>query len=282
MWYTLNINLDLNRKKVVLLAEDKDCFQDCAKNTNDAETYSEHKARSSRRGFCQQDTRWFSEEAMPILQRAQEETEWLINREYNINSVMELVGGKYQLSARQRIALKRSTSTREKREKRDSKKLPCSSAVNGPIYIDGFNLIITIEVALSNSVLLLGNDGNVRDIAGLMGSYRIIDKTDKAIELIGKVFEDIDVPSIKFFLDSPVSNSGKLKSKILQHAEKWCFPVEVELVPNADPILSKMGRIVTSDSIILDNCISWFNIAKKIIDDYIEDAVIINLSGNKL
>lgn len=243
---------------------------------------SENSARISRRGFCQDDVRWFSNEMLPILQRAQEETEWLINRDYNINSVMELVGGKYQLSARQRIALKRSTSTKEKREKRNLTKLPYAAARDGCIYIDGFNLIITIEVALSESVLLLGNDGNLRDIAGLMGSYRIIDKTDKAINLIGKVFEELNAPNIKFFLDSPVSNSGKLKSKILQHAKEWKFKTEVELVPNADTVLSKMERVVTSDSIILDNCLSWFNISKKIVDDYVESAIVIDLSGDNL
>ena len=37
------------------------------------------------------------------------------------------------------------------------------------LFIDGFNLIITLEVALSGSSVLLGKDQVLRDLAGLRG-----------------------------------------------------------------------------------------------------------------
>ena len=144
--------------------------------------------------------------------------------------------------------------------------------------IDGFNLIITLEVALSGSPILLGKDGVFRDLAGLRGTYRLIDKTDTALNLIGKILRELNVPWVRFYLDSPVSNSGRLKSKILGLSEQWGLPVEVELVPNVDVILSDKERVVTGDSIILDACRSWFNLSRKIIEDYIQDAWIIDLS----
>ncbi len=55
--------------------------------------------------------------------------------------------------------------------------------------------------------------------------------------------------------------------------------VAVELVPNADPILSKMERIITSDSIILDKCISWFNVARYIIENYTNNVKVFDLSN---
>lgn len=237
--------------------------------------------RLARRGFNVEDEKWFSVEAVSKMQIAQEEIEWLLNRGYNINAVMELVGGRYQFSVRQRDALKRSTSTRDKYEKRASTLLPYLDVKDGIVYIDGFNLIITLEVALSGGTLILANDGTIRDLAGLRGTYRLIDKTDKSLELIGRMFNELKASHVKFFLDAPVSNSGRLKTRILQHGECWDFVTEVELVPNADPILAKMGRVVTTDSIILDECISWFNISGKIINDYIKDAKIINLSGKR-
>ncbi|WP_411678609.1 DUF434 domain-containing protein [Clostridium thailandense] len=239
-------------------------------------------SRISKRGVDPQDYRWFSKEAVLKLQKAQEEVEWLLNRNYKINGVMELVGGHYQLSARQRQALKRSTSNVYECEKRKLNMLPYSAAKDGTIYIDGFNLIITLEVALSGGILMLANDGSIRDIAGLQGSYRLIDKTDKALELIGKSFSELKVSRAKFFLDAPVSNSGRLKEKILKHSLQWSFFTEVELVPNVDPILWKLGRVVTGDSIILDNCESWFNISRKIIEDYIINANLIDLSGKRI
>jgi hypothetical protein len=134
-----------------------------------------------------------------------------------------------------------------------------------------------LEVALSGSPILLGKDGDYRDLAGLRGTYRLIDKTNDALNLIGKTLSELNVPMVKFYLDSPVSNSGRLKSKILELSEQWGIPVEVELVPNVDTVLAGKERIVTGDSIILDVCKSWFNLSRKIIEDYIQDAWVIDL-----
>ena len=51
---------------------------------------------------------------------------------------------------------------------------------------DGFNLIITVEVALSGGLVLDCHDGTVRDLAGLRGSYHPVDETDGALDLIGR------------------------------------------------------------------------------------------------
>jgi len=235
-------------------------------------------SKNTRRGFDKDDERWFSKESMLKLHKAQEELIWLMDRGYKIDKVMELVGGRYQFSVRQRAALIRSTCSTKQCKKRQSTLLNWAEAKDGGIYIDGLNLIITLEVALSKSSLILGNDGVIRDLAGLRGSYRIIDKTYKAVELIGKTLQELKVLYVKFFLDAPVSNSGRLKSLILEHSQDWNLPVEVELVRNPDVILKEMERIVTGDAVILDSCKSWFNLSGKIIDQYIRESVIVNLS----
>jgi hypothetical protein len=231
----------------------------------------------TKRGFDVEDFKWFSEEAIARLKIAQEEIEWLLNRGYKFSSIIDLIGGHYQFSSRQRTALQRATSSKAQYEKRKETMLPVEAYKEDCIYIDGFNLIITLEVALSGSILILGNDGVIRDLAGLRGTYRLIDKTDEAIKLIGKALKELKVSSAKFFLDAPVSNSGRLRSKILEYSSQWNIPVEVELVPNADPILSKMKRVITSDSIILDQCGSWFNLSRKIVEVYIKDTWIVDL-----
>lgn len=237
--------------------------------------------RNVKRGFDKDDDKWFSKEAVSKLQIAQEELQWLLNRGYKMEPAMNFIGSHYQFSIRQRNALQRATSSIDILKRRMEKMLPLSDGKNQAIYIDGFNLIITLEVALSGSILLIGNDATIKDIAGLRGTYSIIDKTDKAIELIGRVLNTLKVPKVNFYLDSPVSNSGRLKSRILQHALNWSTNINVELVQNADPILSLIGRVVTSDSIILDKCDSWFNLGRKIVEDYIKDSKIIDLSGKK-
>lgn len=234
--------------------------------------------RTANRGFDAEDSRWFSEKEIVKLKKAHKEMFWLLNRGYNMNSIINFVGGHYQFSIRQRQALKRSTGCSESVQKRLSKIIPCENIKDDSIYIDGFNLIITIEVALSNGILVIGNDSAVRDIAGVQGSYRLIDKTDKALEIIGKALDCFKAKDVKFFLDSPVSNSGRLKERILLHSISWHCSTSVELVPNADSLLCDMGRIITSDSIILDGCKSWFNLARKIVEDYIPEAKVVKLT----
>lgn len=232
----------------------------------------------SKRGFCEDDKRWFSNKEIIRLKKAQEEIRYLIDRDYKMASVVTFVGDRYQFSIRQRDALKRATSTSEKVVYRKNKILSIDKIKEGPIYIDGFNLIITIEVALSKGTLIFCDDDNIRDIAGLRGTYKIIDKTDIALDIIGQFLENAKAKEVIIYLDSPVSNSGKLKSKIMNHAKKWNFNIHVELVSNADIILEKSDRVVSSDSVIIDKCISYFNLNKSIINQYIRSAELIDLN----
>lgn len=229
----------------------------------------------TRRGYQPEDERFFSPSSMAFLRKVQSEFQWLLDHDYPIDSSLAFVGNRYRLSARQRIAMKRASATSVQYMHRADKRLDYDCVRDGCLHIDGFNLIIPLEVALSGSLLILGKDDVIRDLAGLRGTYRIIDKTQTALDLIGRTLVEYEAPELKFYLDAPVSNSGRLRQKILETAEQWGIPTEVLLVPNADKVIGGMERVVTGDSIILDSCISWFNLTKKIVDDYIPDAWIV-------
>jgi hypothetical protein len=236
------------------------------------------KRKQTVRGKDLQDSRFFSSEALEKLRYAQEELCFLMDRNYPMAPIIKLIGDRYQFSTRQRLALQRSTCKPKSLEMRRKKSLPFNRINEGSIYIDGFNLIITLEVALSGGIILLGQDGAMRDLAGLRGNYRLIDKSDAALKVLGKVFKELRAKEVHFYLDSPVSNSGKLKVKIIDYAEGWGLPITVDLVNNPDTILSHMSRIVTTDAIILDKCESYFNLAAYCIQTYIADAFVIDLS----
>lgn len=228
-----------------------------------------------RRGFVPGDEKEFSKESMIKLKEAQKDIFMLINRGYPIKSASTFVGNHYLLSERQRIALVRATSTKENLDLRSSKEIrPIKNEEKNlakkEVYIDGFNIIITLEVALSNSTLIRCMDGNIRDLAGLRGTYKLIDKTDRAIDLIGQELEKLKVSKAVFYLDKPVSNSGRLKMKIIELLDKYDFAVEVELVDNADKMLEGLDNVISSDAIVIDKCSSWINLNRSIIDNNIE------------
>ena len=234
-----------------------------------------------RRGFDPDDIRQFSDEALPLLQTAQEEMCWLMNRGYPMGSVTELVGGHHQLTARQRIALQRATATERQCAIRQATQMSMSEARGRLVLIDGFNLIITLEVALSGSILILGMDRVIRDLAGLRGTYRLITQTEQAIALIGQSLAELDVSEALFYLDANVSNSGRLRRMILDKAVTWMTPVSAELVPNADTCLKGKPLIVTGDSFVIDACQSWINLSARIVMDKIPNAWIVQLHESK-
>lgn len=221
-----------------------------------------------KRGFAPDDPKEFGAQAVETLHKAAADLQYLLNQGYPIKSASTFVGNHYLLSERQRLALARGVSSTESIRRRKEKqilKIPKGSTV----HIDGFNTIITLEVALSESLLLKCMDGTVRDLAALRGTYRLIDKTEAAIELIGQALSEAQIGKAVFYLDAPVSNSGRLKQKILEQLQERPFEVQVEVIPNVDSVLAQLAQVITGDAIILDHCISWINLDAQIIDEMI-------------
>ena len=143
--------------------------------------------------------------------------------------------------------------------------------------LDGFNTIITLEVALSGSLLLKGMDGTIRDLAGLRGSYRIVDKTVRAVELLLARLEALEVKEALFYLDQQVSNSGRLRALLLDKAAERSVQIQVELHPSVDGVLSRLEHVVTTDAIIQDKCGSWYNLNRGIIEEAVPEAWVLRL-----
>lgn len=231
-----------------------------------------------KRGYSPNDEKEFGGESIDKLLKAGRDLEYLLNRGYKIKGASTFVGNHYLLSERQRLALVRSISSEESvkmRKCKEIKDIPSGSVVN----IDGFNTIITLEVALSHSLLLKSMDGTIRDLAALRGTYRLIDKTETAIMLIGQILEKSKVGKVIFYLDAPVSNSGRLKQRIIELLSQFSFKVEAEVIHNVDAVLEKLDNVITSDAIILDKCISWINLTAKIMEDMNKDYPYIDFSS---
>ena len=133
------------------------------------------------------------------------------------------------------------------------------------VHIDGFNEIITLEVALSGSPVFRCMDGTFRDLAGLRGTYRLIDKTDIALRAVFDALGKIRAGRAVFWLDAPVSNSGRLKERIAEIAEEKWFEVDVEVTGNVDRELCSRSNVISSDSVILGRCLSWLNLNEELI-----------------
>jgi len=221
----------------------------------------------SKRGYVPEDEKQFKGQQLEYLKKAADEVQFLLDQGYDVKPTTTFIGNHYMFSERQRLALARSVSAREWCEKRNRKELLQKGNENLPqtVHIDGFNTIITLEVALSGSPVFYCRDGTIRDLAGLRGTYRIIDKTQKAIELLLEQLEVLHITKAYFYLDSPVSNSGRLSSLIWQCADKYNISIETRIIPNVDQCLEQLEGVISGDAIILNRCISWLNIMPEIV-----------------
>lgn len=233
--------------------------------------------KSAIRGKEDKDERFFSKKEIERLKHAQEEVVWLLNRNYPISNIIDFVGGRHQFSSRQRMALRRASCSNKDLGIRRSKEISIYDLEGKTINIDTFNFIISLEVALSRGLLINCMDGSIRDLAGLRGTYRLIDKTYIVLYILGEVFKKLKIKGVNFYIDGPVSNSGKLKAAIYEISEKWDVDVNVEIVPNPDIVLEKSNYVISSDSIILDKCDGWINLVRYIIDNNISDYWLIDL-----
>lgn len=232
-------------------------------------------AEDIKRGFVPNDIKDFSPKSIETLKVASSDILAIIDRGYPIKSVSTFVGNHYQLSERQRLALVRAISpTVDVKSRLD--KLISTTCDGSTVYLDGLNVVITLETMLSKTTLIRCMDGTIRDLCGLRGTYRLIQNTDMAIKLIGDELSHLKISKAVFYLDSPVSNTGRLSQRIYEVLKDYPFNVEVELVPNADVILEKQSYVITSDAIILNHCKSWINLVSEIVRKHYPDTNIIN------
>ncbi len=231
--------------------------------------------RRRHRGKHPKDAELFAESILPDLKQAVEDYCYLLSRGYAEKAARKLCGDRYNLRTRQRIAVERTGCADADMRSRKAKCAGPRTLCGVPVMIDGYNLLITIESALSGGVLLRGRDGAIRDLASIHGSYRKVEETIPALHLIMKTLSEYSPGQVTFMLDSPVSNSGRLKVLILEQSAAHPLSVQVELLINPDQALAESPHpVISSDSWILDRCSSWINLAEIIIRDHIPHAEI--------
>ena len=218
-------------------------------------------SRAARRGYVPDDERNFSLESIEKLRVASRHVLYLINEGYDLKQASTFVGNHFLLSERQRLAVMRSLATAEQLAMRKAKLLTAAEAAGRDVWIDGFNTVITLEVLKCDSILFSCMDGTVRDLASLRGTYRIIPETEDAVRLLFDSLEEMEIHSATVLLDQPVSNSGRLKALIAGLAVEYPFDLDIQIQKDVDRDLYEKENVISSDSIILDRCLSWINLA---------------------
>ncbi len=232
------------------------------------------------RGPHPDDARLFAAEARPALRAAAGDLAWLLSRGYAAPSSLKLVGDRYALTARQRTAVERAACSDAALARRAAHRVEAAELAGRPLWLDGYNVLTTIEAALSGGVILAARDSTYRDMASMHGSYRKVAETRPALELLGQTLAAHRVAEGVWYLDRPVSNSGRLKGVMEEMAGWHSWPWRVELVPDPDAVLADAEPVVaTADSAILDRCARWFNLAREVVRVHVPQANVVDLDA---
>ncbi|PIF44349.1 hypothetical protein CLU96_1294 [Chryseobacterium sp. 52] len=208
------------------------------------------------------------EKQVDKLKSAVQDMMYLLSRDYPEKTSSELVGNRYKLKTRQIQALRGASASEQQVQNRTIRQLEVSELKNKILYLDGFNVLILMESLLSGAYVFEGIDGCFRDLSGVHGTYKRVNQTQKAIELIALFFRKAEIEKLVWIFDKPVSNSGRIKQMVLDFAQENNLNWEGLLEFNPDKFLAENSEIaVSSDAWILDHCQKWFNLIAHLITE---------------
>jgi hypothetical protein len=217
------------------------------------------------------------------LQKAAEDFRYLLNQGYPRKASLDLVGNRYQLTFDGRHLLHRGVFSDKDSESRRKKIASIKEVRNKDLAVDGHNVLITVEAGLSGRPLILADDGFIRDISGLSGSFKKTEMTEKALRLIVTLLKKWMPRHTLFLFDAPISKSGILAQEVRALLKKENLPGDAMAVKVPEKILIGFpGVIATSDTAIIDRSEKVIDLAGEIIRIRIGSKPLLRWKRNRL
>jgi len=197
---------------------------------------------------------------------AAKDLRYLLERGYHRESALRLIVDKYQLSTKQRLLLYRAVYDAPTAAKHKEKIVTAERVNDCKLAIDGYNVLITVESGLAGGLLVLCDDGFIRDISAVHGKHRITSMTEKALSIILKAVQELKPAKTNFFFDAQVSKSGELASHIRRTLKGSGLSGSAYAVGRADVSTLDFGDIIaTSDSVLISKAGAVFDLAGEIL-----------------
>ncbi len=201
---------------------------------------------------------------MSALREAAADLRHLLGRGYPRQRCLALVGDRYALTAAQRHLLRRGVLAPQVAEARRRRLLPLAALEGRAVALDGHNQLITLETALLGGVLVLADDGVVRDIAGRGRGYAPGAPTEAAAGLLLKYLAP--AARVDIYLDAPLSRSGELAARLRQLLAKAGLAGDAQAVAVPERLLlAHAGPVASSDGAVLDSVAQPLDLAGNII-----------------
>jgi hypothetical protein len=190
---------------------------------------------------------------MNRLKRAAEDARYLVDRGYPKDSAIRFVSDHYCLPKEQRVVLIRSIVEFGVACTRKAKALPLEALRERIVFVDGYNVLISVESMLAGYPIYQCDDGFLRDTRGIYGSYKCSQFTAYAIYEILDLLTLAIPYRVEVLIDRQMSRSGELAEQVRCIMAKWGLPGDARTAQNVDQSLKEaMAIIATSDGNVID------------------------------
>jgi hypothetical protein len=186
-----------------------------------------------------------------------------VDRGYPKDCAIRFVSNHHCLPNEHRFVLVRAIVESGLALSRRAKSLSIESMRGGVVFIDGYNVLITVESLLAGYPIYLCDDRVLRDTRGLFRSYKSSQFTIPAISMILDLLALVKPSWIMVLLDQQMSHSGELAELMRVMIARRFLPGNAMTARDVDHLLKEAPAIIaTSDGNIIDSVSSFVDIPR--------------------
>ncbi|MHC1592608.1 MAG: DUF434 domain-containing protein [Methermicoccaceae archaeon] len=188
-----------------------------------------------------------------FLHEAGDDLRLLLDRGYSKQHALRFVSDHYRLESRWRYVLSRAVHPSAVVAQRKEKRVECAMLEGKVLWVDGHNVLITIESMLKEDELFLCDDGFLRDTRGVFRSFRLTDMTLRAVRLVVELLHAVRVQEAHFVFDRRLSKSGELASHVWHSLSEAEVPGDATTSDAVDFLLKHAhGVVASADGPVVD------------------------------
>jgi len=152
--------------------------------------------------------------------------------------------------------LRRTVVAGEVAQRRMAKAVGLSALAGKTVFVDGYNVLITVESLLGGFPVYLCDDGFLRDTRGLFSGYKSSPSTAAALIEILDILAGARPALVVVLLDGQISRSGELAGQMREQMGKLGLPGEVRAARDVDhqlKVCGGQGIVASSDGNVIDS-----------------------------
>ncbi len=201
------------------------------------------------------------------LIEAAKDMRYLLERGYTRKVSLGLVTDRYSLDRDERMMLFRGVYGEEISWIHREKMISSEEMAGRKVGVDFYNVLITVESGLTGKILVMGDDGFLRDIRGLHGKYHRKKSSLKAVDAMVRALKRLDVFETSFLLDSMVSKSGEMRASVEEAMNKHGLRGKAYTTKSPDREVASIDASLSSDSVIIEAASAAFDLPSFIFSD---------------